>query len=98
MRFALAVLLLLFADAAVAQRPDTLGMSCVQAQSLVASRGAVVLSTGPNTFDRFVASSRYCGLGEYAEPATAPTRDSARCALGYACRLGPPFWEDDVFD
>ena len=56
------------------------------------------MSTGPHAYDRFVASPRFCGLGEYAEPAAAPTRDTAYCRLGYTCELGPPPWEDEVFD
>lgn len=98
MRFALVFLLLLSADAASAQRPSTLSMTCAQAQALVVSRGAVVLSTGVHTFDRFVASPGYCMLGEYAEPAFAPTRDNPRCQLRYTCELGPPPWREDFRD
>ncbi|SFP98634.1 hypothetical protein SAMN03159463_05320 [Mesorhizobium sp. NFR06] len=39
-----------FADA----RPDTRKMTCEQTRSLIQSRHAVVLSTGPNTYDRYV--------------------------------------------
>ncbi len=89
------VSLLLATTASYAQRPSTLNMSCQQAQSTVARRGAIVLSTGRNTFDRFVASDRYCLPGEWADAAWAPTRDVARCPLGYTCKSTPPFWYDD---
>ena len=67
-------------------RPDTRQMTCRQAQDLVRQRGSVVLTTGPSTFDRFVANGRYC------EPQTAqvrakfaPTRDNPQCPAGYRC-------------
>ncbi|CAN7557269.1 hypothetical protein [Mesorhizobium caraganae] len=39
-----------FADA----RPDTRKMTCAQTQALIQSQHAAVLSTGPNTYDRYV--------------------------------------------
>jgi hypothetical protein len=99
MRAILVGLALLVAAPAAAQRPSTLGMSCNQARGLVASHGAVVLSTGRHTFDRFVASPGFCALGEWARPSTAPTADAASCPLGYVCETGePPWdWDDDDF-
>ncbi len=71
---------------AVAQnRPSTLNMSCGQAQSLVRSRGAIVLSTGGYTYDRFVTSRRFCAPDEEEVPTWAPTRDSAQCMVGFRC-------------
>jgi hypothetical protein len=87
----------LLAGMSLAQaRESTLSMSCRQAASLVASRGAVVLSTGRHTFDRFVATPGFCFAGEWGEPAWAPTRDGS-CRLGYICRSGDPPWEDSLF-
>jgi len=67
-------------------RPDSRQMTCEQAKDLVTQRGSVVLTTGPSTFDRFVASGRFC------EPQTAqvrakfaPTRDNPQCPAGYRC-------------
>ena len=94
-KFLLAALVILSASEALAQRPSTLSMSCSQAQSLVARRGAVVLSTGRYTYDRFVASGGYCLHGEYADNAWAPTRDASHCQLGYTCKTWPPPWLDD---
>jgi hypothetical protein len=64
----------------------TQGMSCGQASALVASRGAIVLHTGPNTYDRFVTNSGACPLGQYTEPAWVRTADRAQCFIGYRCR------------
>ncbi len=76
----------LMAGTSIAQaRPSTLSMTCAQAAATVASYGAVVLSTGRHTFDRFVVHNGLCLPGEYAERATAPTIDTPYCALGYTC-------------
>jgi hypothetical protein len=91
-----AVVLSSAVTAAEAQRPSTLSMSCQQAQSLVAKRGAVVLSTGAHTYDRFVSSGRYCQVAEYAYDGFAPTRDRESCLVGYVCKnVTPPWFEDD---
>lgn len=94
MRLAFVLLLLFAAGPALAQRPSTLGMSCAQARGLVAAQGAIVLSTGRHTYDRFVATPGFCSFGEWARPATAPTADTAQCPLGYVCQSGDPPWGD----
>jgi hypothetical protein len=79
----------LAATAAEAQeRPSTLAMSCAQANRLVATRGAVVLSTGPYTYDRYVGGN-FCAINESTEPAWVPTADAAQCFIGYRCLVGP---------
>jgi hypothetical protein len=70
-------------------------MSCGEARNLVGSTGAIVLSTGRHTFDRFVATPGFCSFGEWARPATAPTADTPQCPLGYVCQSGDPPWELD---
>lgn len=87
-------LAVLAAMSATQARQSTLEMSCPQAAALVAAHGAVVLSTGRHTYDRFVTSRRYCAPNEYADRAWAPTRDG-RCRLGFICRPGPPLFFDD---
>ena len=80
-----------FATGALAQsRPQTIGMSCGQAQFLVANRGAIVLSTGQNTFDRYVSSQASCLSGEFTRPAWVPTADTPQCFIGYTCVVSPP--------
>jgi len=71
---------------ASAARPLTLKMSCAQAQRLIASAGAFLLSTGPHTFERYVASDRFCTPDQYAEHATTPTADTRSCPPEYVCR------------
>ena len=93
--FAAASLFVLAGTSVSEARPSTLGMTCGQAASLVASNGAVVLSTGTHTYDRFVSSPGYCMLGEYAAAGYAPTADSPRCVIGYVCKLRPRFFDDD---
>jgi hypothetical protein len=85
-RRGLAAALATLAAAGVADaRQSTLSMSCGEARALVASAGAIVLSTGRYTYDRFVASARFCELNEYAENAVAPTADTRNCPIGYTC-------------
>jgi hypothetical protein len=73
------------ADAAAQGRPSTLGMTCAQAQAIVRSRGAIVLTTGQFTFDRFVANQNFCNFEEETIPTWAPTRDAPQCMVGYRC-------------
>ena len=81
-----AIGLISIASGALAQgRPVTTAMSCNQAQSLVATQGSVVLSTSATAYDRFVASSNYCGMGEVPAPGWAPTSDVPRCQVGSRC-------------
>ena len=93
MRALAALALLLTAPAAFAQgRPSTLNMTCAQAATLVASRGAVVLSTGPGLYDRYVAHQSLCPTGDFGRPAFARTRDNPQCNIGLYCTSMPPFW------
>jgi hypothetical protein len=80
----------LFAAAAHAQAgPSTLAMSCAQAAGLVTSRGAVVLRTGPHTYDRYVSERNFCEINEFLLPAWIPTLDMPQCFVGYRCKTGP---------
>lgn len=74
-------------DAFAQNRPSTLNMTCAQAQSLVRARGAIVLSTGGYTYDRFVASRRFCTPEEEEIPTWAPTRDTPQCMVGFRCEM-----------
>ncbi|NIX75448.1 hypothetical protein [Microvirga terricola] len=53
---------------------------------MVSSEGAAVLSTGPNTYDRYVSSQNSCQLDQVLEPAWVPTSNTAQCPVGYRCR------------
>jgi len=86
-RLAAAFLTALLASATGSNaRPSTTTMTCGQAAATVAKAGAIVLTTGSNTYERFVATSAKCLQGELAETATAPTTDSESCPVGYVCR------------
>ena len=92
-RISVAAVLLLVAtsvDAWAQSHPSTLRMSCTQAQGLVASQRAIVLNTGPVTYDRYVGSYGYCERGETIDPAWVPTADTAQCPIGYRCITRTP--------
>ena len=67
-------------------RPSTTTMSCAQAAATVAKAGAIVLTTGDFTYERFVATTTFCLGGEIAERGVAPTTDSPSCSVGYICK------------
>jgi hypothetical protein len=99
MRKTAALLLAAFAtacfsvDVAQAQgRPDSLRMSCASARAFVSSRGAVVLGSGPNLYDRYVASQRFCLPDEITKPSWVPTRDTRQCFIGYRCERVDDDW------
>lgn len=74
--------------AAAEGRPDARAMSCGEVRAMIASRGAVVLTTGRHTYDRYVRDTRYCASPEIARVTTIRTRDAAACPV-YACRPNP---------
>ncbi len=77
--------LILSTSLAHAQRPNTTVMTCNQAVNLVNSQGAIVLSTGRFTYDRFVSGFGFCFQGQYLKRAYVPTLDNQRCRIGYIC-------------
>jgi hypothetical protein len=84
----LAIILMLGVSAeanAQSRRPDTLRMTCQQAAALVQSHGTIVLGTGPNLYDRYVTSCRFCYDSEYLLPSWVQTADNAQCFVGYHC-------------
>lgn len=72
-------------------RVNTTNLTCRQAQDLVYSRGGIVLSTGRNTYDRFVADRSFCPNGDYTKPAYVRTRDRRSCNIGYTCTVDSPW-------
>lgn len=87
---AILVLASMSADAWAQSHPLTLRMSCAQAQGLVASQRAIVLNTGPLTYDRYVSTYGTCAVGETLDPAWVPTADTAQCPIGYRCAPRSP--------
>lgn len=74
------------ASGALAQgRPSTTAMTCAAASSFVASRGAVVIGTGGDTYERAVTNQSFCQHGQETKPLFSPTRDNGACLVGYYC-------------
>lgn len=65
-------------------RPDSRQMSCAQVQDLISRNGAVVLTTGQYTYDRYVASRQFCSHPGVPVIASVPTRDANQCPV-YRC-------------
>jgi hypothetical protein len=85
-------LLALPATALAQGRPDSLGMPCAAAAGIVRNAGAVVLGTGPNIYDRYVASRAFCQRDEETIPRWIAARDTPACFVGYVCerKYGDP--------
>lgn len=80
-RFAMTAVLMAAGLASVSAqgRPDARAMSCEQVRALIESRGAVVMTTGRHTYDRFVAHGSYCAHLDAPVATTIATRDTDRC-------------------
>lgn len=74
----------LSATAAMA-RPDTRTMSCDEVRSLINRNGAIVLTTGQHTYDRFVAARPFCDYPNVPTRMSVPTNDTNRCVV-YNCQ------------
>jgi hypothetical protein len=87
-RIAVAALFMvsLGATSALAARQDLSQLTCGQGRSLVATSGALVASTGPNTYDRIVHNRGFCSPGQDLVQQFLKSLDEPRCAVGYTCR------------
>lgn len=64
------------------RRPDTRTMNCEEVQSMIAQRGAVVMSTGRHTYDRYVSDRFQCSFSsEVAVRAYVPALDRRSCPV-----------------
>lgn len=75
-------------------RPDTRGMTCQQTQRLIARSGAVVLTTGPHTYDRYVAGFGYCATPNQPVLTYVRTKDRANCPVYNCQRVDSLFFDD----
>jgi hypothetical protein len=82
---------MVFAVTATAHaRPDTRTMSCEQVRSLIQGHRAAVLTTGQNTYDRYVRPfGNECDWPDVPTAASVPTRDG-QCRV-YRC--GEPVFD-----
>lgn len=91
------VFMLLATGSAMAQnRIDSRQLDCQSIQSLIAQRGAVVLTTGQHTYDRYVADRRFCFRPDVPQLTTIRTANAEQCPV-YRCGqpLGPfSDWRD----
>ena len=94
-RFAIAAALgIALSTSAIAQgRPDSRRMSCGQVQALIEQRGAVVLTTGRHTYDRYVSRRSYCSWPDVPTRTSIQAADTDRCPV-YNCQLAV----DSLFD
>ena len=63
----------------------TRSLSCAQAADLVKQKGAVILATSANAYDRYVNDRRFCEYDQELKAEWVPTRDVAQCFVGYIC-------------
>lgn len=91
-------LFVLAIPAAAQTRPSSTTMTCQQTVRLVQTRGALVLGTGGQTYDRFVRDRSFCEPTEIARRAFRPTRDNPTCLIGYTCyEPGADDWPGEGF-
>ena len=93
-KIALCAAAMLIAATGLAEaRPDTRKMTCEQIQSLVSSQRAAVLTTGQNTYDRYVRQyGTECDFPEVPVPAYVKSSDGT-CPL-YRCEEPPNHFPD----
>lgn len=65
--------------------PDTLAMTCAQAQSIIERNGAAVLATGPQLYERYVLNRSFCTWNEVTRPAWTAARDNPQCYVYNRC-------------
>ena len=73
-------------------RPSAPALPCAEVARLVTTQGAVVLSTGAQTYDRYVSTRGFCPRSTYARPAYVATRDAPQCYIGFYCSSAPPLF------
>ncbi len=82
---ALSLIVLGTSGASSQNRPDVRQMTCGVAQDIVRKSGAIVLTTGPHTFDRYVVHRGYCSPGEMTVAAFEQTVNGSACFIGSRC-------------
>lgn len=73
-------------NALAQSRPYSPRMSCNALVNLVDRRGAIVISTSPTTYDRYVRSRSFCQPTEVTEPRWVRAADTRACFVGYTCK------------
>jgi hypothetical protein len=94
-RFGIAAVLATASVSVALARPDTRQMTCSQTQRLIVNSGAIVLTTGAHTYDRYVAAERYCSYPEVPTQTWVRTRDHPQCPVFNCQYYEPPILFDD---
>ena len=87
----IATLAILATASASFARPDARTMTCQQTQSLIDREGAITISTGRHTYERFVAYDGYCYHPEVRRITYIRTRDTDECPVYHCERPILPF-------
>ena len=66
-------------------RIDSRSVSCNDLQGRLKQSGALIVSSGPNIYDRYVFDGQFCSVTQIASPSFVATRDAASCLI-YRCR------------
>ena len=74
------------ADAHAISRYNTLGMTCGEVQAVLRNEGAAILRyrskrTGVPLYGRYVYTSHFCDVSQYADWRYVPTADVASCPV-----------------
>ncbi len=88
-----ATLAVLVSTGASFARPDARAMTCQQTQNLIRQQGAVVITTGQHTYERFVSRTGYCYHPEVRHITYISTRDTDQCPV-YNCERPIRFFDD----
>jgi hypothetical protein len=94
---AIAIVAAVLATSPALARPDARAMTCGELNGLIVREGAVVVTTGTHTYQRFVASWGFCDPWEMLQPVYQSTSDQKRCVVYSVC-ADRPFDFHDMFD
>ncbi len=75
------------ASVAQAALVNTGDLTTSEAKTLVQDKGAIVLSTAPGIYDRYVANAAFCAPHEDTQRAYVVTKDSNHSLIGYTCAV-----------
>ncbi len=78
-------------------RQDARRMTCNQVHQLIKRRGAVVLTTGRHTYERYVIGSGLCNRAEVARTKRIQTRDTRRCPVRM-CEDASIYYPSPIWD
>lgn len=75
----------LAAPALAQEGPNARAMTCAQTKAIIQSKGAALINSGPDVFNRYVKDAAYCLEDQYLQPAWVRTLDNKACFIGYYC-------------